>query len=206
MAIVAVGAAVDMSRVFAGRGDAVMARAACAQNLRVVHRVRGHPGIWVVAVLADIACLNMCRILAGRFRPIVATGAIAGDADMIEVRRQPASGRVAIVAGIAARNVSRVFACCCVAVMTGSARAEYLCMVDRRRRHKRECAVAVFTDVAGRYVCQIFSDGGCSIVATNAIIENVCMIKGGRNPPGGYMAVVALITGRDVTERLSGSL
>ena len=79
-------------------------------------------------------------------------------------------------------------------------------MIDRRRWHKRECAVAVFTDVAGRYVCQIFSDGGCSIVATNALIEHVCMIEGGPNPPGGYVAVVALIKGRDVTERLSGSL
>ncbi len=32
------------------------------------------------------------------------------------------------------------------------------------------------------------------------------MIEGGRNPPRRYVAVVALITGRDVTERFSGSL
>ena len=65
-----------------------------------------------MAVLADIACLNMCRILAGRFRPIVATGAIAGDAHMVEIRGQPANRRVTVITVIAARKVSWVLANC----------------------------------------------------------------------------------------------
>ena len=152
MAVVAVGAARNVSRMFAGRCDAVVTRTACAYYLSVVHHVRGRPGIRVVAVLADIACLNMCGALAGSFRPIVATGAIAGDADMIEVRRQPASGRVAVVAGIAGRNVSRVFACCCEAVMAGTAVAQYLRMVNGICRHKYIGIVAVLANVRRLYV------------------------------------------------------
>ena len=45
VAVVAIIAACDMGRVIAGRYDAVMTRAACTDDLRVVNRVNRHPDV-----------------------------------------------------------------------------------------------------------------------------------------------------------------
>lgn len=58
-----------------------------------------------MAVFANVSRLDMSRVLAGRFNAIVTTDAIAGDADMVEIGRQPTSGCVAVVTVIAAGDV-----------------------------------------------------------------------------------------------------
>jgi hypothetical protein len=105
-----------------------------------------------MTIFAYIARLNVGQILANGFNTVMAVDTVTGDIYVIEVRRQPTHRRMAIVAIITACYVCCVFTCCCVAVMTGSARSEYLCVVDRCRWHKCECAVAVFTNIAGRDV------------------------------------------------------
>ena len=75
-----------MCRMLTDCSSAIMARATCAYNLRVIHGIGWHPGIRVVAVLANVACLNMRRILARCVSTVVAARAIAGDVDVIEVR------------------------------------------------------------------------------------------------------------------------
>jgi len=40
-----------------------------------------------VTVFADVRCLRVCRIFADRIRTIMAAEAVAGDIDMIEIRR-----------------------------------------------------------------------------------------------------------------------
>jgi hypothetical protein len=105
-----------------------------------------------MTIFADIARLNMGHVFANDFNAVMAIDTVTGDIYVIEVCRQPTYCRMAIIAIITACYVRCVLTRCCVAVMTGSARAQYLCMVDRRRWHKCECAVAVFTDIAGRYV------------------------------------------------------
>ena len=59
----------------------------------------------VVAVLAKIAGQNMIDILANRIRAVVTAEAVAREIGMIEVRRYPCHRRVAIVAGVAARDM-----------------------------------------------------------------------------------------------------
>ena len=86
MAVVAVIAAGDMRWVLACRDDAVMAGAASADDLGVVHCESWNPDVRVMAVFANICCQNVCRVFAGRFDAVVAACAIAGDADVIKIR------------------------------------------------------------------------------------------------------------------------
>ncbi len=48
--------------------------------------------VGVMAVLADIAGLDVRRVLAGRFHAVVAVDTVASDVDMVEVRGQPSRG------------------------------------------------------------------------------------------------------------------
>lgn len=84
MAIVAVDAAGDVRCVFAGRGDAVMTRTASTQYLCVVDSDCRYKRCCVVAVLADISGLYVCRAFARGCCTIVTTDTITDDADMIE--------------------------------------------------------------------------------------------------------------------------
>jgi len=79
-----------MSRVLAGRGQAVMAAAATAQHLCMINAIGWRKRDRVMTVLTDIGRLNMRRILAGRVGTVVATRAIARDVDVVEVGRYPA--------------------------------------------------------------------------------------------------------------------
>ena len=64
MAIITVIAAGDVCRMFATRGNAVMARATGADNLRVINsRSRREHGR-AVAVLANVGRQNVCRVFA----------------------------------------------------------------------------------------------------------------------------------------------
>lgn len=75
--VVAIRAARNMRWMFAGRGNAVVAGAAFAQNLRVIHRECWCPDIWVVAVLADVGRLYVREVLASGIDAVVATYAVA---------------------------------------------------------------------------------------------------------------------------------
>jgi len=56
VAVVAIIAAGDMCWVLAGRNDAVVAGAAGADHLGVIHGVRRDPDIGIVAVFANFSC------------------------------------------------------------------------------------------------------------------------------------------------------
>lgn len=73
----------------ASRRHAVVARSAGAQNLRMINGVRRHPDIGIMAILADVAGLNMGWCLAGCVSAIVAGDAIGSNIRMVEVGRQP---------------------------------------------------------------------------------------------------------------------
>ena len=75
-----------------------------------------------------------------------------------------------IVAIRAARDVCRVFAGRGDAVVAGTASANDLRMVDRSRRHKQRCAVAVFADIAGLNVRRAFACGGGAVMTANAVV------------------------------------
>lgn len=73
----------------------------------------------VVAVLANIGCPDMCRVLADGLCAVVAIKTIVHDRRVIEGCRDPADCGVAVVAIIAAVNVCRMLADGNPAVVTG---------------------------------------------------------------------------------------
>ena len=110
MAVVAVVAAREVRQIFAGRDSAVMAGEAGAEYLDVINRVGRCPDYAVVAVLADVGRIGVVGVLAGRIGTVMAADAGAGDTGMVEVRRDPRRGCMAVVAVVAARDVRRIFA------------------------------------------------------------------------------------------------
>ena len=87
MTVVASIATRNMRWMFACRYHAIVTRAANANYLCVVDRKRGRKHVGVVAVIADIACLDMRRVLTGSLRAIMAVDAITRDVQVIEIRR-----------------------------------------------------------------------------------------------------------------------
>jgi len=98
MAVIAICAAANVSRMLASRRHAVMAGTACTQNLSVVDRDDRNERNRAVTVFADVACLHVCRVLASRGSAVMATGAISEKAGVVEIRREPACRTVTIFA------------------------------------------------------------------------------------------------------------
>ena len=111
-----------------------------------------------MAVLTEIAGRYMIDIFTDRVRAIVTTEAVTRESRVINVRRNPAGGRVAVIAVVAARNVRRVFARRNRAVMAGQTGADNLGVVNRNRRLKECGAMAIFTDIGGENVIRVFPD------------------------------------------------
>lgn len=118
VAIVTRIAAANVGRCFSLRRDVVVASAASAGNLRVVHGVYRRPRVAVVTILANIGCQHMRRRFAGRLDAVVATAAIVDDTDVVKVRGTPGVGGVTVVTGIAAIDMGRMLARCDHAVVT----------------------------------------------------------------------------------------
>ena len=125
---------IEVTRVLACSRRAVVTRGTGSQYLRVIDRQYWRPYRWAVAVRADVRCLWVLCALAGCISTVMAAHAVAGDVRMVEIRRQPGDRRMTVIAVIAARNMRRVFAGCDDTVVTGSAGAEDLGVVDGRHR------------------------------------------------------------------------
>lgn len=87
VAVVADIIAGNMCRVLARSRDAVMTGAANADNLRVIYGKHRRKYVSAMAVLTDVACLDVRRILADSIGTVVTTDAIAGDVDVIKIGR-----------------------------------------------------------------------------------------------------------------------
>ncbi len=75
-------------QVLAHGGDAVMATAAGAQHLEVVHGYHGIPQVGRVTVLADIGSCDMIeRLTGGRHTIVAVTTALSSNILVIEVGR-----------------------------------------------------------------------------------------------------------------------
>ena len=182
MAVVAGIAAGDVCWMFTRRGDAVMAGAAGAYHLSVIDGKRGRPDTRRVAVLADISRLYMCRGLAGGLCAIVAAHAIASDIDVVEGGRQPRNRRMAVVAGVAAGDVGRVFAGRGDAIMAGATSAQYLGVIDGKGGRPDIRRVAVLANIGCLYMCRRLAGGLRAIVAAHAIASDIDVVEVGRQP------------------------
>lgn len=129
MTVIAVVAACNMRRVLASCGTAIVTGAAAAHYVGVVNGQHGLPNRCVVAVLADIRCLNMCRTFAGGIGAVVAAEAAADNVRVVEYSGHPSRRVMTIVTLITGNNMARRFSGCLDAVVTGSATAGHGCMV-----------------------------------------------------------------------------
>jgi len=198
MAVVAVIATRYMPRVLAGSRGAVVAGTASADNLCVVDSECRQPGIRRMAIFADIRCLNVILVLAGRVDAVVTAYAVAGDIDVVKIRRQPARGCMAIFAVVAAGYVRRVLPGCYHAIMAGPAGANHLRVVDRIYRYPDIGIVAVFAYVSRLDMSRILAGRFNAIVTTDAIARDADMVEIGRQPTSGCVAVVTVIAAGDV--------
>jgi len=86
MTIVALRRGRQMIKVFTHGRDAIVATAAGAQHLEVVHRYRRIPKVGAMAVLADVGGADMVKTLTGRGYAIMAvTTALSSNILVIEV-------------------------------------------------------------------------------------------------------------------------
>ena len=86
VAVVAGIAARDVCRILASCGDAVVTGTASADDLRMVDRDHGRKHIRAVAILADVAGLNVRQVLARGVRTVVATKTIIDNVYVVEDR------------------------------------------------------------------------------------------------------------------------
>lgn len=89
MAVIAGIAARNMRWMFACRDDAVMTAVAGTDNLGVVNGKDRRKDVGVVAIFANIAAENMCRVLANGVDAVMAVNTLTSDVQMVEVGWQP---------------------------------------------------------------------------------------------------------------------
>ena len=140
----------------------------------------------------------MGRILADGIGTVVAARAIARDIDVIKVSRYPRHSDVAVVAGVAARDVCRVLAGRNVAVVAGIASANDLCMIHHGGRRPEIDAMAIFADRGRRNVRGVLAGCVGAIVAARAITDYVCVIEVRRCPGNGRVAIIAVVVAGQV--------
>lgn len=147
MAEVAFDSRNKVSRILADRGRSVVAGRTGTEHLCMVNVEHRRPNGRRVTVLTDVGCKYVLRVLAGRNSAVVTADAVARYVRMIKVCGQPGYGGVAVVAIIAARDMSRMLSCCGDAIMTGAAATQNLRVIDGHRRYPHRHAVAVLTDI-----------------------------------------------------------
>ena len=204
MTVVAVSTARNVCRVLAGGNYAVMTGTARTQDLGMVDCKYGCKDIGRVAILADVCCLNVSLVLASGVHAVMAVQAIAGDIHMVEIRRQPTCRRVTIVTVNTARDVVRVLAGGRKTVMTGTAGAHDLRVVDRKHGRKDIGRMAVLADVAGLNVSLVLAGRLSAVMAADAVVGDVYMVESCGPPGDRRMAVIAGITARYVRRVLAG--
>jgi hypothetical protein len=205
VAVVTGRATRNVVRIFSGRDDAIMARAARTDYLSMVNRVGRHPGIGVVAIFTDVRGLDVVEVLAGRFRSVVAAGAITSNAYMVKVGWQPAGRRMAVVAGVATAYVGRMFSRRSETVMTRATRAQYLSVINRVSRGEQVGVVTVLANVRGLDVQRVLAGRVGAVVAADTVAGDINVIESRRTPGHRRMAIVTGIIAGNVGGVFSGS-
>ncbi len=137
---------IKVARGHAGRGGAVVAGRAGAENLAMVDADYWLPGIGAVAVFADIGRLHMQGSFASSIDTVVTANAIVDDIHMVEIRRYPGDACMAVIAVVATGNMGRMLACRRNTVMAGATSSDDLRVIDRISGYPDIRRMAVFTD------------------------------------------------------------
>jgi hypothetical protein len=99
-----------------------------------------------------------------------------------------------IVTLIATGDMCWVLACGSYAIVTGSASADNLSMVNGHRRHESCGAMAVFADICRLHVNGTLAHGGKPVMTRNTVSDDADMVENSRRPGSDSMAVITLIT------------
>ena len=156
-----------------------------------------------MAVLAHIGRIDVRRVLARCVGTVVTAEAVIRNIDVIEVGRDPRGRRVAVVAIVTARDVSRVLAGGHRAVMAGEASSDDLRVINHIRRRPCHVVVAVLADVGRIDVRWMLARRRDAVVARDAGVRDRCVIKIGRYPGHRGVAIVAIVTGGNVVRVLA---
>ena len=117
---------------------------------------------------------------------------------MVKNSRYPASGPVAVIAGIRALDMGSMFPCGNVAVVTGKAGTQYISVIDSNSGYPAGIPVAIFTQIIGINVVIVFAGRNGSVVATGTIGSIGRVVKGGRYPARSPVTVIAGIRALDM--------
>jgi len=188
----------NVRRSLAGRRETVVAGTAGTQHLRMVNRHNRCEYVRRMAVLTNVRCVDVCRILAGCFCAVVATETVAADINVVEVRRQPAQRAVAIIAGVATGDMGRSFTSRNSAIVAGATGADHLRVVDGHDWYKDISRVAVFADVRRLNMGQSLTRRVGAVMATKAVAADVDVVEVRGNPAHRTVAVIAGITAANV--------
>jgi len=143
----------------------------------VIHRRYGCPDDRAVAVLADVSGLHMRWALARGVAAVVTAGTIVDDVGMVKRGGRPRDRCMAVVAVIATRDVRWMFTSCRHSVMTGTAGAYYLRVVDRVNGYPDVRGVAIFADIARLNMCLILARGIRAVMAAGTVAGDVDVIE-----------------------------
>lgn len=105
---------------------------------------------------------------------------------------------MAIVAGVAARDMCRVLAGCGHAVVAGTTVADYLAMIDRHDRYENIRAMAVFTDIRRLNMPRVLAGRVGAVVAADAVSGDIDVVEICRQPGDRAVTVIAVVAARNV--------
>lgn len=90
------------------------------------------------------------------------------------------------------------FASCQHAVMTRRTRSEHLIVINRDYRRPDRAVVAGFAYITRLNVRWAFAGSVATVMAAEAIVHDVCVVKVGRRPCDGGVTVIAVIAAGNV--------
>ncbi len=89
---------------------------------------------------------------------------------------------MAIITGIAARNMRRMLACRNYAIVTAVAGADNLSVVNSEDWRKDVGVMAIFANIAAENMCRVLANGIDTVMAINTLTSNVQMVEVGWQP------------------------
>jgi len=151
-----------------------------------------------------VHCLRISLMALGAIEVASMVKRLVDQTEMQIGMRKPRIGHVADIAFLIRNEVPVVLAGCCIAVMAGRARTQDLCMVHVDRRRPDSRGVTVLTHVRTENVCRVFTSRVGAVMAADAIARDINMIEVSREPRDRRMAIVTIVTARDVRRVLAG--
>ena len=140
-----------------------------------------------------VHCLRIILMAAGAGEIAGVIQRLVTQTHVLVDMRSPSIGRMAVIALKIRHKVPLVLAGRRVAIMAGEAGANDLRVIHHVGRRKRYVVVAILTNIGGIDVRWILARRIGAVMAADAVVSDIGVIKVGRDPPAGCMAVVAVI-------------